>query len=190
VWDKYFPGGEPNLEAGMYDMDLLNVEFKVRGSIRAGLALEVFGGGGEGREGHGCMGGRPGPRAAASLPLWPSPALPHPLPTAAPHPLAPLAPRPGPRPLPPPQDEAVLLRGETLLALTLHWADRRSDPLNSTWRGSMSLEDVRRQARLLHFSPSKPWAWGRSSVRRKAPHAAEAFYEAHELWAGIARQVC
>jgi hypothetical protein len=112
IWDRYFPGGKPKLDVGMYDMDLLNIEFK---------------------------------------------------------------------------DEAVLLRGETIMILSLHYAMAAVDPLQYPFKSRVSRDELYEMAGVVHFSPTKPWT---VTSRQSRPGAHERFYQAHELWTNVSKQVC
>ncbi|KIY98639.1 hypothetical protein MNEG_9321, partial [Monoraphidium neglectum] len=111
IWDRYFPGGKPKLDVGMYDMDLLNIEFK---------------------------------------------------------------------------DEAVLLRGETIMILSLHYAMAAVDPLQYPFKSRVSRDELYEMAGVVHFSPTKPWT---VTSRQSRPGAHERFYQAHELWTNVSKQV-
>jgi alpha-N-acetylglucosamine transferase len=119
LWDrlssKYFPNGTPKLDPGVFDMDLLNIEFK---------------------------------------------------------------------------DEASLLRGEAVLALTGHWAEAARDLVPSAFQGKLTQDELWRLTRVVHFSPLKPWSGANGAARRANSNAHPHYYEAFQLWEASQKLVC
>lgn len=86
------------------------------------------------------------------------------------------------------KDEVTLLRGESLLALTIHWANRMRDELPSLFNGNLTQDDVWKLTRVVHFSPTKPWMV--RNVRMTKPNAHPHYYEAFETWHKVRDTVC
>lgn len=87
------------------------------------------------------------------------------------------------------KDEVALLRGETVLALSGHWAAAGTDQVDSAFKGRISQEELWNQTRVVHFSPNKPWT-GAAAIRSIRPGAHPRFYEAFEVWEKVAKEVC
>ncbi|KAI8476613.1 MAG: nucleotide-diphospho-sugar transferase [Monoraphidium minutum] len=85
------------------------------------------------------------------------------------------------------RNEVQLLRGESVMALTLHWSEAL-DPVPSAFKPYMSREELLNLTTIAHFSPTKPWMW--RDIRTRKPAASPLFYGLFETWGKVSEQVC
>ena len=86
------------------------------------------------------------------------------------------------------KDEVTLLRGESLLALTLHWANGERDDLPSPFQGKITQDELWNLTHVVHFSPTKPWMGG--NIRAAKPRAHARYYDAFEMWEAAREVAC
>lgn len=83
------------------------------------------------------------------------------------------------------KDDATLLRGETLLVLTLHLVGAASVPRQLAASGVTTPDQLFNMTRVVHFSPQKPWA-----AAGLPGGAHPRFYDAFRLWTAAGLEIC